>query len=253
MKWSTRILVIMLIIVVSGLLVSNMVLKNEYRKIDRNDTYWTYGKILEQHFRYIRIEGGNLTNIAFEQSPNCSVRVLHDWQRNRPNPIDVSVSNDTLYMKFTCIPKDEGEKNWLKYLTVVRVFAPELLSVDGFNTNFYMFKLRQKSINVSMTGKSKFEIESFIPDFDSVNVTLKDSAEVVFEMSPEYIPSATTSSAGTIASNRELFTMRKLSVNLEGNTLLDVGRGKIADLSLHITDTSAIILSGEGLRRICKP
>jgi hypothetical protein len=247
MKWSTRILVTMLIIAVSGLLVSNMVLKNEYRKIDKNDTYWTYGKILEQHFRYIRIEGGNLSNIAFEQSPNCSVRVLHDWQRNRPSPIDASVRNDTLYITFTYIPRDEGEKNWLKWLTVVRIFAPELVSVDGFNTNFSMFRLRQKNIDVSMTGKSKFEIESLIPDFDSVNVTQKDSSEVVFEMSPEYIPSAEAQS------NRESFRIRKLNADLEGNTLLDVGRGKIQDLSLRITDTSAIILSGEGLRRICKP
>jgi hypothetical protein len=242
MKWSNRILVALLIVAVSGLFVSNMALKSEYKKIDKNDTYWTYGKILEQHFRYIKVEGGNMTNIAFEQSPKCSVRVLHDWQRNRPNPIEATVKNDTLYVKFTYTPEDEGEKNWLKWMTVVRIFAPELVSVDGVNTNFYMFKLRQKNINVSMAGKSKFEVESFIPGFDSISVTQKDSSEVVFEMSPEYRSST----------NRELFAIQKLNADLQGNTLLDVGRGKIANLSLHITDTSAIILSGQGLRKVCK-
>src|SRR5882762_8444142 len=98
MKWSTRILITMLIVLAAGLFASNMVLKSEYDKMDKNDIYWNYGKVLEQHFKYLKIEGGNVTNIAFEQSPNCSVRVLHDWQRVRENPIKAFVENDTLHI-----------------------------------------------------------------------------------------------------------------------------------------------------------
>src|SRR5579871_166565 len=182
MKWSTRILIALLIVTIAALFASNIVLEKEYDKLDKNDTYWTYGKVSEQHFKYVKIEGGNVTNIAFEQSPNCSVRVLHDWQRVRPNPIETTVKNDTLYIKFVYSPADEGEKNWMHWLTLVRVFAPELSYVEGFNTNFFMNKMKQKNIAVNMSGKSKFEIESFLPDFDSVTVSEKDSSDVVFEM-----------------------------------------------------------------------
>ena len=179
MKWSTRIIFTLLILLVAGLFLSNIVLKKEYNQMDKSDTYWNYGKILEQNFKYVKIEGGNLTNIAFEQSEHCTVRVLHNWQRIRPNPINTYVQNDTLYLKFTYTTKDEGEKNWMRWLTLVRVFSPQLLSIEGNNTNFTMFKLKQKNINVSMSGKSKFEVESFITSFDTVNVSQKDSSEVV--------------------------------------------------------------------------
>jgi len=260
MKWSTRILYILLVILVAGLFVSNVTLKKEFQRIDKNDTFWNYGKISQEHFKYIKIEGGNITNIAFEQSPNCSVRILHDWQRVRPNPIETRVSNDTLYLKFTYVPGDEGEKNWMRWLTLVRVFSPELASVEGNNTNFSMFKLRQKNINVSMSGKSKFEVESFIPDLDTITVSQKDSAEIVFEMSPEYKQPIGVEKSKTRMmafpqdanqKNNETFTVEKLNADLKGNTLLDVGRGRIREINLKITDSSAITLSGSGLRRFC--
>lgn len=250
----------LLIVTVAGLLASNIILKKEYDKLDKNDTYWTYGKLSEQHFKYVKVEGGNITNIAFEQSPNCSVRVLHDWQRNRPNPIETTVKNDTLYIKFIYSPADEGEKNWMHWLTLVRVFAPELTYVEGFNTNFFMNKMKQKNLSVNMSGKSKFEIESFIPDFDSISVIQKDSAEVVFEMSPEYKPAKSIQDKPKILItgppeqnqiSKEAFTMQSLNASLQGNSLLDVGRGKIQSLKLNITDTSAIILSGHDLRKLC--
>ena len=252
MKWSTRILIALFIVIIAGLLVSNIVLKNEYNRIDKNDTYWTYGKVLEEHFKYVKIEGGNVTNIAFEQSPNCSVRVLHDWQRVRPNPVDTYVKNDTLYIKFTYIPQDEGERDWMQRLTLVRVFSTELPYVEGHNTNFSMFRLKQNNISVNMSGRSKFEVESFIPDFDSLQVSQRDSSETVFEMSPEYKPAVLTNESNVEKlNNNESFRIQRLSANLQGNSLLDVGRGKIKSLDLTISDTSAIILSGSGLRTFC--
>jgi hypothetical protein len=252
MKWSTRILIALSVIIIAGLLVSNIILKDAYNKIDKNDVYWTYGKVLEEHFKYVKIEGGNTTNIAFEQSPNCSVRILHDWQRVRPNPVDTYVKNDTLYIKFTYTPRDEGERDWVKRLTLVRVFSPELPYVEGFNTNFRMFKLKQSSIAVNMSGRSKFEVESFIPDFDSLQITQKDSSEIVFEMSPEYKPTRLANkSDDEKLNNNESFRIQRLSANLQGNSILDVGHGKIKSLDLNITDTSAIVLSGAGLRTFC--
>ena len=139
-----------------------------------------------QPFKYLKIEGGNSTKIAFEQSKNYSVRVLNDWERYHPELIKSYVKNDTLFINFVYNRNNQNEKDWMEWTTLVRIFSPELLSVEGFNTNFEMFKLKQKSITVNMSGKSKFEVESMIPEMDSINVVQRDSAAVEFEMSPDY-------------------------------------------------------------------
>ncbi len=256
----------MLAVTLAGLLASNIVLKQAYDKVDKNDVYWTFGKVLEQPFKYLKIEGGNITNIVFEQSPNCSVRVLHDWQRVRENPIEASVKNDTLYIRFTYISKDEGEKNWLSRLTLVRIFSPELLYVNGFNTNLLMEKLNQKSISVNLSGKSKFEVESSIRNLDTVNVIQKDSSEVVFEMSPEFkLPKVLTDKVqirvgsgeqsnfkSVEVKSPEAMSIQSADINLQGYTLLDLGHAQIKSLKLNIADSSGIILSGGTLRTMPK-
>jgi len=265
MKWTSRILIAIFLLLIAGLFASNIALKKEYDKVDKNDSYWTYGKVLEGHFKYLKIEGGNLTHIAFEQSPNCSVRILQDWQRTHKEPIKTHVRNDTLFVTFDYVPKEEGEKNWMKWITVVRIFAPELQLVEGVNTNFGMFKLKQKSISVTMSGRSKFEIESFLPDLDSIHVIQQDSSEVVIEMSPEYkrpegdegqaqkkIITPYTLLYGPKRSS-EAMTLRSLDADLRGYSILDVGHALIENMSLHITDTSAIVLSGQALRKFGKP
>ena len=250
MKWSTKILTALLVIIAAGSLASNIVLKKEFDKIDKNDTYWTFGTVLSQPFKYLKLDGGNITKIAFEQSPNCSVRVLNDWQHGHEKLFDAVVKNDTLYIKFIYEGKQQGEKDWLKYSTFVRIFAPELLYIEGVNTRFEMFKLKQKNIGVNMSGRSTFEVESFDPDFDSVSVTQKDSSSIVFEMSPEYIPAQ--NNKNSIAKSSEAFTIRSLKADVQGRTLLDVGRATISNLNINVADTSAIILSGNALRTFCR-
>lgn len=271
MKISSRILLSMLIILVAGLLLSNVFLKKEYNKIDKSDLYWNYTNVLTQYFKYLKIQGGNITKIAFEQSKNYSVRVLNDWQRYHPQLIQSSVKDDTLLIKFVHTGNNEYEKAWMKGTMLVRIFSPELLSVEGFNTNFEMFKLKQKSITVNMSGKSKFEMESMIPDMDSINVVQKDSASVEFEMSPDYKskkredtvvnkgvqihfgdnPSISGAGLNDIKSD-ETMNINSVTANVQGYSILDLGHAQIQSLQLTIADSSAIILSGGTLKKIRK-
>lgn len=232
MKWSNRLLALLVILLVAGILTSNMVLKNEYNKVDKTDIYWNYGKVLEQHFKYLKIEGGNNTKIIFEQSPNYSVRVLNDWQRYHNKLISTFVRNDTLFIKFIYAGKEGNEKNFMKYTTLVRIFSPQLLSVDGYSTNFEMDEIKQKNLNVKMSGKSIFEVESMMPNFDSLTIFEKDSARVIFEMSPEYQVS-------------ESFHVNKVNAQLNDFSFLDLGHSSIDSLNLIIAPNSGVILSGQ--------
>src|SRR5207237_155381 len=110
MKFTSRILVMLLVVLLAGLLSSNMLLKKQYNGIDKSDLYWTYNKVLEQSFKYLKITGGNGTNIAFEQSAKPSVRLLQEWVRFHGGTIKAAVRNDTLYLNFNFKPANEYEK-----------------------------------------------------------------------------------------------------------------------------------------------
>ncbi len=258
MKFTSKILLGILILVIGELLCSNIILKKEYDKIDKTDIYWTYENVLSQPFKYLKITGGNGTRIAFEQSPKYSVRILQEWKRYHGGEIKAHVTNDTLYIDFDFVPANIYDKFWMKGITAVRIFSPELLSVDGFNTNFEMNKMKQKSINVNITGRSKFELESLVPSLDSLIIAQKDSSEVVFEMAPEYHTTIMTDPKRvgiSVTTTEQVNSNEGMSVNsliatVTGNSLLDIGHAQIQSLQVHIADSSGIILSGGALKKI---
>ncbi len=276
MKLSTTILLVTFVLLVTAMFASNVILKKEYDKVDKSDLYWTYGKILEQSFKHLKIEGGNVTHIAYEPSKNPSVRVLKNWEGLDRGLVKTFVRNDTLFVKFSNIVRDQGEKQWMKRNTLVRIFSPELLSVDGSDTDVGLFKLKQKSININLSGKSKLEVESYLYNFDSLHINQKDSSEVVFEMSPdlmnsdlaalekEALKSTATIKAESFNSENiivasppvrkgwETMNVQSLSADLKDISLLDIGHAQIKSLKLNIADSSAVILSGGTLKTMRK-
>jgi len=258
MKFTTRILVLIFVLIIAGLLSSNMILKKQYDAIDKSDIYWTYNKVLEQPFKYLNITGGNETNIYYEPSAKPSVRLLQEWVKYHKGKIKTSVQNDTLFIDFDYKPANPFEKFWLANAAPVRIFSPELLSVTGNNTHFEMQKVKQKNINVNITGRSKFEVESMSKTMGTVNVYQRDSSEIVFEISPEYLTTVVTdntrigfSATNTTQTNRdESMNINSVNADVGGHCLLDIGHAQIQSLKLHIEDSSGIILSGGTLKKL---
>lgn len=148
--------------------------------------------------------------------------------------------------------------------------------MDGYDTNIGLFKLKQKSINVSLSGRSKFEVESYLYNLDTLNISQRDSSKVVFEMSPDLktldpvaLETAAEKGQATITSdvlNSESMTIAPASVrkgwetmsvqsvtaNLQDISLLDVGHAQIKSLKLNIADSAAVILLGSTLKTIRK-
>src|SRR3954462_4493578 len=127
MKISSLILLVTFVLLIATMFASNLVLKKEYDKLDKSDTYWTYGKIIEQPFKHLVIDGGNITRIAFEPSANASVRVFKNWYGYEQKQVKAFVKNDTLYLHFPNQVTNPGEKRYLQWNTMVRIFSPQLL------------------------------------------------------------------------------------------------------------------------------
>lgn len=239
MKISTAILIIMLILFVTGIFASNVAFRRQYEKVDKSDLYWNYNKIADKPFRHVKIDGGNLTNIVFEQNKHCSARVLDYWGGYEKDSISAYINKDTLHVKFVNKYANLIEKSWLQANVLIRIAAPELLSVEGVNTNFHMNKLDQKSLNIMLSGRSRIGIESNSHHFDRLNITQRDSSQVIIKMNPELKGSP-------------LMKIQNITADLQGRTLLDIGRVYVDDLSMNIADSSAIILSGYALKTIYK-
>lgn len=156
MKVSNIILTTALILTVTGMLVSNLILKSEYNKVDKNDPYWTYGKIQDQPFKHLNITGGNITNISFEQSPHSSVKVLKSWRGYHDSSLKTYVKQDTLFVMFSNRLENLPEKFWLMRMIPVRIFCPELLSITGFDTRITLDKFNRNNLQVSLSERLAF-------------------------------------------------------------------------------------------------
>jgi hypothetical protein len=240
LKLSTTILAVMMALLVISVFASNLILKDVYNKRDKNDLYWNYNKILEKPFKYLKIDGGNITNIVFEPAKQPSVRVLNSWWNyKKDGAVKAYVQHDTLYLKLSNQYDNQGYKYWMQGHVLIRLFAPQLLAVDGNNTNFELQKLKQNNISINLKGKSRLEVETYKPDFDTIKVAQCDSSQVIFEMSPDLKGSLT-------------MHFKYVAAVMTGYTLLDIGRSYVDAVKLNLADSSAIILSGKSLKVIPK-
>lgn len=274
MKLSSVILLITFMLLLVAMVVSNVLLKKQYDQLDKSNLYWNYEKLLEQPFSHLKIEGGNSTQIAFEQNKNASIRISKNWRETESSLVKAHVYNDTLFVKFPPGAKDAYEKEYLRRNTMVRIFSPYLWSVEGANTNFSLYKLKQKSISVTLSGKSNVIVETYLHDLDTVRIRQQDSSRVVFRMSSELEnksieeQQAITKAPLNVQKEHlnfnndqadpdgevqpvswEALHMKYVDADVQGVSILDLGHAQIHTLRLNISDTSAVILTGGGLKK----
>jgi hypothetical protein len=236
MKISSWILTIISCLFVLYLLAADLQLKKQYDQIDKTDPYWNYTKLANGSFHHLRITGANMTRIAFNPSPHGSIGVLNDeyWLKER---LKTYISNDTLFLLVEPGQDPANMREWMKSHVLITISCPDLLSVNVENTNLELFKMKQKTMNISLSGKSRLELESVYQDFDSIFIHQRDSTQVVFEMEEDI------KSSGTMHVNT-------LYADVRGYSILDIGHFQIGSLHQTIGDTAAIVLSGYTLRQI---
>ena len=239
MKLSTKLLLALLLLISAGMLASNFVLKTEYDKMDKNDPFREYQKILEQSFRHLNISGGNEALIVFEPAPVPSVRVSENWIGLEQKRVGAEVRNDTLFIRFNSGNDDINVRNWMEKRVLVRIFAPELRSVEGNNTSLQLRKFNQTSLDVTLSGLSICEVQSMLPDLDSVRIFESDSSQVRLGMSPEY-----KGSRG--------MQVHSLEADVRGDSRLKMDRVDVGYLRIQASATAVLELSGAALQKYRK-
>jgi hypothetical protein len=141
-----------------------------------------------------------------------------------------------LYITFPNTYKDQYEKQFLLWNTLVRIFSPQLLSVNGSNTDLELYKFNQKKLDVNISGKSAFEVETIDVSLDSLRINGSDSANILFEMSPDVMRNGT-------------FHVHAVDVDLKNASFLDIGHAQVDSLKLNVADSSAVVLSGGTMKK----
>ena len=231
MKWSNVILSGYLVTGLAGIFGSNAIMKKEYDRIDKSDKFWNYTKFTDKPFKHIRITGGNVSNIVYEQSPHSAVKVMQAWHGSTDGTVKAVVSNDTLTIYFANGYKDLYEKYWLRDAVTVRISGPLVESVTGFDTKLVLNKFDQPSLKVDLKGNSRLVVNSYRTHFDRLDVNQGDS------------------SLTTIAMSNETFTndiIRIKEVNAIGRSvsLLNLRSVSVEHLNLDMADSASVALSG---------
>ena len=220
---------------VISLFVSNVILKKRYDSLDKSDIYWNFNKISSKPFKYLKIQGVNVTNIVFTQQKNCSVRVLDYWGGYEKDSIKTYESGDTLHLQFVKSPADFTKKFWMEHSVLVRIGAPQLLAIDCSKTKFIFEKFDQKELTIKLADKSKIEVQSNTHNIDKLEISQQDSSQVLFYMNHEL-------------KQAPQITAKNAIVKMQGLTLLDIGHIKINNLQLDVTESSTVIMSGYNLK-----
>jgi hypothetical protein len=237
MKKSSLILLILAAVFIVSLIGSDLILKNMYDQIDKSDPFWNYTKLNTGVFHHVCISGSNVTKASFIPGPNGSLGVLNYWEKELRSRIESSISNDTLFIKFKERTDPPNLRYFMKSRVLVAISCPELISVNAFNANLDLFRLKQKNLSVNLTGKSAMEVESYNPDFDSLFVNQRDTSRLEFEMSEELKGSG-------------IMHAKWIDARLQNRSLLDVGHFQIENMRQSVGDSAGIILSGSTLRTL---
>lgn len=158
MKTSNILLIITVSLFFLVTLCSNLVLKNQFDKIDKNDPFYGFSKHQIKPFHYIRMQGKDVGLTEIRQGPVAEIRTI-----TQPKYLRWDVSGDTLILTYT----PEGNQGYrprggaFGSLPSFYVTAPELKGIisDNIRCKIKNYKfgdlmVQQKGDGLLMTGSS---------------------------------------------------------------------------------------------------
>lgn len=237
MKISTKILIGLCLFLVGGLFASNMILKKEYDNPNKKGRFGDYKTVLQQPFRHLKVENGkDYGVIIIMQGDKSEVRVPKTWTNFSLDTADKYVKNDTLFLKFT---EKEKPQSYSYSSSATYVFAPEMLSVEGNNTEIQLAAFKQKTLDIRLSNASLIDISRDFSDLDSLKLSLSGISQLNFVLT------------GKQASNH-FIKVQSVKANLQDSSKLYMNFVDIKSLKLTSTPNNEIQLSSGTLQTLLK-
>lgn len=238
-KWSSRLLMGILMCLVCSLFASNIILKQQYDlvKDKPKDRLKGYQKIVNQFFTHIKTEGGQiLGQIQFETSNEAGVFIkerdkdLTKWRDN------IFVKNDTLFLNFN----QEATNKMNEYGSgdvFVYIVAPNIQSITADNSHITINDWQQKSMSVNLSNKSSFEVGNIIGSIDLCKISMSNFSTFRINNSKH---------------NAKNIDIQTFEATVSDSCDLSLGNATIQNLKLNATEGNKIELSSETLNALMK-
>ena len=234
MKISTKILIGLSLFLFGSLFASNMILKNTYDNRDKNNQYGSYNTFLQAPFKHIKIAKSALNGRIFiQKSEKSEVKISKAMGNFKFDSTQMYVKNDTLFMVFK-----EAETDFSYQDAMVYVLMPEVLSIEGLNSNFVLGAFNQKTLEVKLSDDAHLTIENDFGDLETLKLSLSGAALSFNE--------------GLRADKSKIHSVKTVEANLQNYSKLDLGRVDVQALKLNASDNSTVELSGRTLQGFMK-
>jgi hypothetical protein len=159
---------------ISGMVYTNIVLKNEYLKIDLSDKFKNYISYATETFSVVSIEGSNGYPIEIKNGKSNDVKVLRS-RKNHFNQIQVK---DTLFIEFTGA-NISAEKSFSNETpTGIIIESNTLSKIIVSNTYNRIEGFSGKEMDIELKNSSIAEIADC--NLKSLNLFSRDYSQYVF-------------------------------------------------------------------------
>lgn len=250
-KWSSRLLVGVLMCLVCSLFASNIILKQQYDLVKDESTgdFKGYKKLVNQPFTHIKTIGGTVSQIRIESGNEPTVLVKNSGQNWTIMSEKIFVKNDTLFVNLDKQGvNNEYEYNYPSRSPTIIIKAPNIQSIDADNSDISVGIWQQKSMTVNLVNLSFFETVSLIEDLDFCKISMSDFSKFTinnYSGKRKNRNSSTSRTSGSI-------NIQTVEANLEGGCELHLGNANIKNLKLNAPQGSKIELSSETLNTLMK-
>jgi hypothetical protein len=174
MKKSNLFLMTLGLITIVGMFITNVLLKNEYVKIDLTDPYKNYISVPAESYSVLDISGSNGYPIEIVHKKTNDIKVL----RSRLDHFKSNLRNDTLFIQFTGsnIPMDQRYHSSTPAGIVIE--KNTLTTIVSTNTHNRISGFTNQDLKLVLKGNSLMEVNNC--DINTMEIDTRNSSQIDF-------------------------------------------------------------------------
>ncbi len=252
-KWSSRLLVGLMVVFVSSVFGSSFLLKREYDLVEKESEgrFKGYKKLVNQSFTHIKTTGGSSGQISVETGNEPVVFVKNRGQNWATMAEKIFVKGDTLFVN---LDKQGGnyEYHYPPRHPTITIVAPNIQSISADNSYITVVNWQQKKITVNLDNWSTLETMLPLQIVDSFKISMSNFSR--FMLNNYFESHISNKYDKNIIDNKINGPTSILSAeaNLKGGCALHLGFANIQNLKLNATEGNKIELSSETLNALMK-
>ncbi len=174
MKPSNILSTILFSTLISGMIFTNVILKNEFLKIDLNDKFKNYLSYNLQPFSVVDIEGSNGYPIEIKEGKSNDVKVL----RSRKNHFNKKLIQDTLFIEFTGANISNEQSFSNETPTGIIIESNSLSKIIVSNTHNRIKGFSGKQMDIELKNSSTVEIAEC--NLNALNLSSSNNSQYIF-------------------------------------------------------------------------